>query len=433
MALTVFNLSDAGIQVATDGEIVRTSPGYAVLDDRTLLTGEAAMGNAKLLPRWTNNRFWSQLSTSPLPNGTEQVRHHADLAFAHLEDLWLPVKNQSEEVILGVPGYYTADNLGLLLGMTNEAGIPVRGVVDHSVVAASNLPLAGNVLHLDIHLHGITLTRLTNSGLLVRRDVKTVIETGFVTLWERWANIIANQFIQATRFDPMHEAATEQKLFDQLPAWIAALEDKAMTPFDLAAGGSTHSVAVSRDNLLTAVSPLYPQIVQAIRQEANDGNPASLLLSHGFSGFPGLRDSLQLIPNLDVIDLGETKLIESITRNKDQIISADGSVAFVTQLDAGESSGSAVASTAAHPTHLLWNHHAYRIGQSFKLGDDFSNGPSAAGTTAATLFVRSGALMLESQSEGIRVNGNAVTEVQQLNKGDEIQLGDQSLTLLTVD
>ena len=79
MSIAVFNINDAGIQLTVDNELVRTSPGIAVLNNNSLLTGEEASKNVKLLPRWTNNRFWSQLNTNPLPNSTEQVRHHADI------------------------------------------------------------------------------------------------------------------------------------------------------------------------------------------------------------------------------------------------------------------------------------------------------------------------------------------------------------------
>ena len=172
MSIAVFNINDAGIQLTVDSELVRTSPGIAVLNNDNLLTGEEASKNIKLLPRWTNNRFWSQLNTNALPNSTDQVRHHADIAFAHLEDLWLPVREEVENVILVVPGYYQNNDLGLLLGIARECGMPVQGVVDQSVIAASDLPLRSNVIHLDVHLHSFTLTQVNNGGMLVRKDVK---------------------------------------------------------------------------------------------------------------------------------------------------------------------------------------------------------------------------------------------------------------------
>ena len=127
MSLAIFNLNDTGIQLSLDGDLLRSSPGYAVLDNNDLMIGELAASNTKLLPRWTNSRFWSQLTTAPLQGGSSQIRHHADLAFAHLEELWKPVSEKATQALFVVPGYYSAENLSLLLGMAKECGIPVQG------------------------------------------------------------------------------------------------------------------------------------------------------------------------------------------------------------------------------------------------------------------------------------------------------------------
>ena len=286
MSLAIFNLNDADLQLGLDGDLLRSSPGYAVLNDNDLMVGELAARNTKLLPRWTNSRFWSQLTTAPLQGSTSEIRHHADLAFAHLEELWKSVSEKATKALFVVPGYYSAENLSLLLGIAKECGIPFQGVVDSSLLAASKMPLRKNILHLDIHLHCITLTRLSNNeGNLSRHNVKVVIETGLATLLDRWANIIANQLIQTTRFDPMHDADSEQLLFDLLPAWIKGLGDGNMHPFAIATGTAEHSVTISSENLLRACAPLYPEIVQAIRSEIQTGEAPSLLLSHLFRGF----------------------------------------------------------------------------------------------------------------------------------------------------
>ena len=60
MSLAIFNLNDASVQLGLDKDLLRSSPGYAVLNDNDLMIGELAASNTKLLPRWTNNRFWSQ-------------------------------------------------------------------------------------------------------------------------------------------------------------------------------------------------------------------------------------------------------------------------------------------------------------------------------------------------------------------------------------
>lgn len=433
MTLAVININDAGIQVAVDGDLVRTSPGYAVLDSGNLMLGELAIENARLLPRWMNNRFWGQLSTAPIPGGTTQIRHHADLAFAHLEDLWKPIAHEVSQVILMVPGYYSAEQLGLLLGMAKECGVPVSGIVDQSVLAASNLPLRSTVLHLDIHLHCMTLTRLSNTGSLARRSEKTILETGLSTLWDRWASIIANQFIQTNRFDPMHQALTEQQLFNKLPGWIRNLSSNSMHTFELENDGSTHSVAVSTDSLLRACTPLYPQIVQAIRSEIPAGEHASLLLSHHFEGFPGLKDSLGLIPEADLLDLNELKSIGSANLNRHQIVSDKGAVSHVTQLDTGETSKDKDTISERPATHFLWRHHAIAIGAGFKLDGDLEQGPQRSDNPVCTFYPRNGQLHLDChEPAGINLNGSPASPSMSLSAGDVLTINNQSLTLISV-
>ena len=99
------DLNDSGIDQAIDGQVIATSPAYAVLDSGKLLIGQPALESARLYPRWTNNRFWHQLNTDPIPNATDLIRHHADLALSHLEALAGGFHTTSE-VLIAVPGHY---------------------------------------------------------------------------------------------------------------------------------------------------------------------------------------------------------------------------------------------------------------------------------------------------------------------------------------
>ena len=441
MTTAILNINDAGLQLALDGKLVRTSPGYAVLDNSKLMLGEEAAQHAKLLPRWANNRFWDQLNTSALPNATDQIRHHADLALAHLEHLWQPASHAARDLLICVPGHYSNDSLGLLLALCKAAKIAVRGLVDTSVLAASNLKLASRVLHLDINLHRITLSQLSNEGVLARRSVQTLAEIGLAALRERWANIIAGQFIQATRFDPLHDAVMEQRLFDTLPNWIASLEGEPLTRFDLAdnpgdeSQGANRSVTLPLDSLLTAVNQLYPRIIQAIRQEAGDSGTVSLLLAPGFAGFPGLRDSLQLIQQLEIIALPQTQIIDAAWAGRNEITPDDG-VVHVTRLKSLQQARAPASQQSpnrvSHPTHLLAEHGAWPIGDSFKLEDLLADNLRQAGKATATLHVRSGSLMLEPGDLAVTVNGDAIQGSCKLKIGDRLGLGQIELTLICV-
>lgn len=435
MSLAVFNINDAGIQLSLEGELLRTSPGYAVLDNNSLLIGETASEQAKLLPRWTNTRFWSQLDTNPLSSGTSRIRHHADLAFAHLEDLWRTVSDQCENTIVVVPGYFSNEQLSLLLGLAKECQMPIGGIVDQSIIAASNLPLHQTILHLDIHLHAITLTRINNTGSLVRKQVSIPVEAGLFTLWDRWANIIAEQFIQATRFDPMHTASTEQQLFNQLPNWIAGLGAAPSHAFSLDIEGTTHSVNVARDVLMQGCTSIYPQMVQAIRGELSADRGTSLLLSHRFAGFPGLRESLKLVNGINIVELPPLKASSSALAHAADIMGDSSAVSHVLQLNAGESlADNAVAARSTKVSHLLWHHHAFPIGHGIRIGEDLSNGPVDSADPVCTIYLRNQQLTIESERpELVKLNGRSVTGSMSLSPGDRIVINGEELTAISVN
>lgn len=426
-------INDAGLSAWIDGELLLTSPGYAVMDGTRLLVGEEGIRNSRLLPRWTNNRFWNQLGTEPIPNGTELVRHHADIALAHLEHVWHQIGGQAEQVILAVPGYYSRAQLGLLLGIARECNLPVVGLVDTSLAAVCHLPAHRTLLHLDIFLHRITLTVLRAETLLQREQTITISETGLFALWDRWANIIASQFIQTSRYDPMHQAVSEQQLFDKLPAWIESLAGERSSTFALEIGSTRHQVAVSREQLLAACATIYPQIVQLVRDHAPPGDNASLFVSHRFRGFPGLEDSLALIDNVDLVQLEPASTSTGITAFKDQIASPVGPVSHTTSLPAtGLRPESRPRERRA--SHLLLDHHALPIGNALHIGLNADGKVAVNGETPLlTLYIRGRQTLLDNQAVGrVNLNGEPAPAQSEVHPGDRLEIEGRSLTLVSV-
>ncbi len=285
--MLVIEVNDAAVTVSNKDGLLLESPGYAVMDGDQLYLGGEAQAVARIKPRWTNNYFWARLGVEAIQGATSQVRHHADLAFAHLQSIWQQVGEDDADVVFAVPGSWTAEQLGLLLGFAEELGLRVRSIVDAAVAATASTPESGRLWHLDISLHRILLTEILAGHMLAREKVLVVAEEGLVHFNNLWANAIADQFVHATRFDPMHSAATEQLLHDCLPACLADLGERGASTVELSDGGKNYSVTVRRDQLVAAATSTYPRIVQQLQAGAGDGG--GLLLSARFNGFPGLR------------------------------------------------------------------------------------------------------------------------------------------------
>lgn len=432
----IIEINDAGLRAAIGDEIILSSPGYAVMDGDRLLIGEEAFRNARLLPRWTNNQFWNQLGTEPISNGSEMVRHNADIAFMHLEQVWRQIGDRAHEVIIAVPGFYSRAQLGLLLGMAKECDMPVAGLVDTSLVSVCDLPAHRKILHLDIFLHRITLTILNADTSLHHEATFTVSETGLFTLWDRWANIVANQFIQTSRYDPMHQAVSEQKLFDKLPDWIASLGRERSAHFELTLGTTRHSVAISREQLLAACAAVYPQIVQIIRDKAPAGDTVSLFVSHRFQGFPGFDDSLRLINNVDLVHLTPESVFAGAAVAQDKIISSGKGITHVTSLPITLARPTtSQAQSARRATHVLIDHHAVAIGRTLRLGIS----PAGDITTDAespqcTVYIRGNQAILDNQAgDTVSLNGEIALPRGELHPGDKITIEGQVLTLISAD
>jgi hypothetical protein len=454
---TLIEINDSGIQVFQRGVLVTASPGYAVLNNNQLLIGHQGAENSRRLPRWTNNKYWSQLNTDAIANGTANVRHHADLAFAHLEQIASQLDGDTGQLVFAVPGFYTNDQLALLLGMANECQLNANGLVDSGLVAVATPSPHSSILHLDIHLHRVVLSVFKNDGLLRRTESITVAESGLFTLWDRWANIVADQFIQSSRFDPMYQAESEQVLYDQLPGWIKNL-GTTRTAFDLAHKDANYSVVISPDQLVGACATLYPQIIQAIRAQTTSNEKTRLCVSHRFSGFPGLSDSLALLNNLDVEFLPENAVARGAEENLDKIIQ-EGQVAYVTTLpltpkthpatvpDLSVHANSEMSSniqteteptslsTQHAPTHLLLKNHATSIGQTIKLGG-ISNGQLMIDNInpVCRVFLDGKKIIIETYgSDHILVNDKPVHSSAELHVGDELAIDSDSAVLIFVD
>ena len=64
MSLGIFVINDVGVQVSLNENVIEISPGYAVVHNDTTFVGSSGRSKFKLFPRWTSNRFWSELNTS---------------------------------------------------------------------------------------------------------------------------------------------------------------------------------------------------------------------------------------------------------------------------------------------------------------------------------------------------------------------------------
>jgi hypothetical protein len=423
----IIELNDAAIRIGINGEHVHTSVGYAVLDQQHLMVGTEAQQKAKLFPRWTNNRFWNQLGTDSISNATSNIRHHADLALAHLDAINALLT--ADAVVIGVPAFFDKAQLGLLLGLCKEAGIPVTSLVDLSVLSVANQPSHPNALFLDVGLHRVTLTSLRTDGAIRQTGHQTLLDMGLATFWDRWASLIAEQFIQSSRFDPMHEAASEQQLFNQLPEFIANSGNQRNLTFELNLGQVKHTTPLSKDQLLGATSGAYPAIVQGIRQQTNN-QPTSLFVSSRFNGFPELATSLALIPDLEITYLNSDHVVRGANELWGKLGTTVENVSHITTLALSSAKPESNVSEK-QASHLLVGHNAYSLRQARQISGVEADQLLDDGSPICSVSLERDGLKLRVLGAGLSINQTPLDSgTHTLSPGDTIGINGRLIQVI---
>ena len=451
MSVRVIELNDSALRVIDQGRVILSSPGYAMLDGKQMHLGEAAQQQARLRPTQSYNKYWQQLSLEPLPNTPSGVRHFADIAYAHVMHLARSA-DLSGDVILAVPGYFSNQQLAILLGLVRQSPFNALGVVDSAVAAAAAVAKGESVIYADMQLHQVLLTRLIlKNGVLQRDTVLQVPGVGASQFMDLLMQLVTSLFIQQTRFNPQHNAESEQQLYNELPNWLRQSHDLSSNlMMELTAGGNVYQAKLPGENLVRRLGDYYLRINDKIRTLAGDDS-SHILIAQNLASFPGYLASLQGLGQAEVVSpesLGKTCI-----QLQDHIRSQGNEFRFVTSLPlAREMVGGRVngqvfpdpGGQVSLPTHILAGHRALPLGRV-----EVANGRTRNDNGAINGHVihmdlsglpehlgqieRDGdQVVIACGAAGALVNGVRVSGRQALQLGDRVGFGDKGDELLLI-
>lgn len=383
MTLLGLELSDAGILVAGDNPIrlltvdgqEQESPGFAIPEKERLLVGKPASDKAHLFPLQVINRFWDQLNTEPLKQKNRHAQNHAEIACAHLFHVWEIVKQYGDEMIIAVPNFYSREQLGLILGMAKELSIPVKGFVSLPIAASYHADPNAMLLHLDIHLHRFEIIHLHQGEYLTAKNSVTFGEISLEQLYRSWVETIAEEFVHATRFDPLHQAATEQELYNRLAAALDILKNQPSFLFELSHGKNSYRITLLRDVLFQKSEKIYDEICQFIEKMRDDHGKNNFLTviqtTHRVACLPGLKDKLLEIENCKIIELEPGAGALGVLKLRDQLTDRhfkNGASFFTSRpwQQTESTTSRAISDQTSHtirPSHLLYRDVAYPISE----------------------------------------------------------------------
>jgi hypothetical protein len=388
--------------------------------------GDDALRLSRIHPRQANQHYFTRLNADPLPVPARRARNHADLVYLHLKMFQPYIDAEGGELLLAVPGIFSPDQLGVLLGVLQEVGVRVTGFVDAAVAALSNQPVAARAYHLDVMMQRAVVTAVEGGGdSIVKVSAQEVPEGGLNRLLEAWINVIADRFVRETRFDPLHAAATEQQLFNKVYEWIEHGAPGQELVVEIAHGDHTRRVELNR-------ALLEDKAEQRIRQLTDAIPPGSqVFLSARSARLPGLRRTLEDL-RVDATVLPDDALPRGCLRNLQHIVPTDGELRLVTRLPMAASPAQPTAAPAdappertapaqptgaAAPTHALQGHRALRL--------DGSQRPMALRPDGSRWMVEPAA--------GVLLNGEPLVRASELVAGDRVAVGEQQYLLIRVE
>ena len=301
MSILGLDLNDAALTGVAEGELLFREPGYALAPDGTLLFGLAALRQARRFPRRVQNRYWHDLSDEPLTASLGRAHSSADLVHEHLAEIWEHWGRDA--VAFAIPGHWTPMQLGLLLGIARELDITVAGLVDATVAATRREYPDHELVAVEASLHETVISEMNQHPAAEVHARHSLPGFGVDALERKCVEYFAQSFLQAERFDPLHDAASEQQLHDQLYVWLEALGRDPHWTATLDVGGRRFHAPLDRARLAAELNQFMQPVVQQLRALLPANRQLAIQVGATLEPFPGPVDTLAALPGTDVFVL----------------------------------------------------------------------------------------------------------------------------------
>ena len=459
MSLHVLEFNDAGLRLSDASGILLSSPGYAYVNAKEIEFGESARKRSKVYPLSSYNQFWHKLSLDPFSKPVGNFRHNADIAFSHLQDIARSAELEGE-VVLAVPGSFSREQMAILLGLLKQSPMRPVGLVDAALMASIDHAHHESVIHIDLQLHQVVLSKMQRVGSEFKREsVVLVPGAGWMNISDNLMHLFTSAFIQQCRFNPQHNAASEQMLLDNLPQWLSEegiedstddanlQENRSSLQVRLTQNNTVHQASLPRSALHSRLLPFFQKIVQQLAVIDPQGN-CPILVSDYMQFLPGFDTVLSSSLEGDsrsALLLNERSVAQACFDYRDALLGTSEALHFVSKVSARQSEAPASAASEAQaqvaPTHLLMRHQARRLSdgilicvgtQDGQRGVHLLQAKQVAGLAdvqvVGEILAKNGEFILQSKS--LLINANALDGPQVLKLGDTLSSAELNLTTI---
>lgn len=441
------HLDDAEFAVARDGATLASAPSIVHADPSDPSRfGTPAADTARRTPHLVSLNHWSSLA-----RGAALTHPVQSVLRAELRERLGILHRSGDCVQLAVPAALEAPALGWVLGACRAASLPVAALHDGAAVAVSALGLQGTVVVLEAGLQHLGAVRVvTEGGMARRRAARVTRDTGLMALRQAWMQLVADAMLLRSRFDPLHDAASEQRLFERImPAAAEAVIEGSVT-LELPTGGLPCAVTLSRDQFAAAARPAQRALLSSIDGLRPPSAPFTLLVPAALLAVPGLAPSLLALPNARVVVLPSGLIARAVSMLSAVSAAGDEGTEVllhraVPQMPPLEAASELVAGTndlphRASPTHVLWEGEALPLVGALEVGrapaaGGIRVGEGLAGISRMHCSLRSsahGVELVDHSRFGTWLNGRRVAGRASLAAGDRVRIGDPGVELALI-
>ena len=417
----VLELNDAELTLSREGEVLWREPGAVSLAQAEPLFGDAALAASRLHPRHTHSQHFGRMNADPVTPSAPGIANQADLVYRHLRRMKAAASlGDAEPLHVLVHGPWAPEQLALLLGIAEEARVKVVGFIDAAVAALADTPWTGDVQVIELGLHRATVTTLTVAEAVCQQRTEDVAEAGLLRLIEGWVDAVADRFVAETRFGPLRVAATEQQVFDQVYAAVAAGAG--------AAGSGELTVETEHRGVARTVtlpwSALRDKSAQRYERLAQRVVAPAVAVTHRAARLPAFTGFLTARKH-EVCALAQDAASDNARTAAAAATAADGGVRFVTELPRRRSAPDAASAPAG--THLLCGAIAVPLGEAFAAAQH----PQAGG--AFRIVRRAGGYhVLPDDGATVTVDGHPVTDAAPVPLGAAIACAGREFRIVRV-
>jgi hypothetical protein len=265
-----------------------------------------------------------------------------------------------------------------------------------------------------------------------------------------WLDLIGTTMVKRTRFDPLHDARTEQQIFDDLPELTRKAANAGAASVIVSKGQERYEIALTRDQFAQAADPIYRAILSLLHQLRPAGAPRSIVLPARAAELPGLRQLLEQFVGCELVsvpdgfaaaagslmDLPESSTEEDSVRLLRRMplqthpMLAEG----VVREELGQR-----RSGGPSPSHVLLDGRAYSLNTEPLVIGRTSGGVQLPDGLAGVsrrhcTFVRDGddLVLLDHSTFGTFVNGERVHERVRVYAGDRVRVGEPGVELALI-